>query len=287
MAKYDTNDVKSVQKFLAGIKEQFEGINALLPEDAKAKLDYDAFTDNFFKANEGILANRDAIKQEKLKLSEEYTAYKEQMTAKWGSIDENIQNMYNEVVKERDELKAAMKDGKVDIDGINAKFAAEKQKLVEDFDKRLKEQTQDLATKAESLEAQSTKFKGLFFEKLKSEALTRELDRIKVNPEDRPLIMQANVGRAEIAEDDKGNHSVLFKTDKGDSVPIDKYWDEWSTAGHNQRYILAEDNSGGGASGAGVTQAISETAKLQKQLNDPTTPLHVKMALTAKLNEMN
>ena len=286
MGKYDTSDVKSVQKFLANQKDVFDKINSLLPEDAEVKLDYDAFVDGFFKANEGILKNRDALKQEKLELSKNFEEHKAEIDKKWGSIDENIQELYNEVVKERDALKAVIKDGKVDIDDINKRHASEMQVLENTLREEFKATTNELVATKETLATEVDKFKGKYFDILRTNTLTNELDRIKVNPEDRQLIMQANIGRAEIVENDKGDFEVVF-VNGDERVPSSKFWDTWAADSHNQRYILAEDNSGGGASGATNTQPTSVKAKWQKILDDPTTPPHQKIVAMENLKKLD
>jgi hypothetical protein len=280
MSKYDLADVKSVQKFLLKQKEVYDAVNAQLPEDAK-KLDYDSFTDDFYKANDGILKNRDALKQEKLTLSEEFEAFKANTDEKISSIDEKHKNDYNALVKERDELKTVLKDGNVDIDGINAKHEAAMANLKAEYDGMLTSKTKELTEANEGLTKETTKFKDMFFTKLRKEALSEQLDRVGVNPEDRALIIQANLSRAEIAEDKNGNYKVDFRVDNETTVDGTKFWDSW--AADNQRYLKASDNSGGGAVGGANAQPADAKAQVIQKLQDPNTPLNEWMRLNDQL----
>ena len=63
---YETSDVKSVQKFLGEVKELADKINGVLPEDTEVKFDFDDFSEKFYKANDGIIKNRDTLKKEKM-----------------------------------------------------------------------------------------------------------------------------------------------------------------------------------------------------------------------------
>jgi len=282
--KYDTGDVKSVQKFLTEIKTKFDAVNALLPEGSDA-MDYDGFVNSFFKANDGILKNRDALKQEKIEITETYDTFKKEQTEKWGSIDENIQTMYNNVVEERDSLKSVMKDGKVDIDEVNEKHASEMKLLETRLGEQFATDTKELTDGAVTLTSERDAFKDNYFDVLKTNTLSSELDRIKVNPEDRQLIMDANVSRATIAQDDEGKFNVVFKN--GDeAVNSDKFWDTWASDENHQKYILSGDNNGGGAGGANNTKPASERAKLQAQADDATLPLHKQLLAIEKLGKL-
>jgi hypothetical protein len=282
--KYDTSDVRSLQKFLNNTKELFDKINAKLPEDSTEKLDYDKFEDDFYAANEGLLKNRDALKQEKLSVVEEFDKYKKDTEAKIGSIDEKHKAEYNAIVKERDELKSHMKDGEFDVESMQAKFESEKQALIDEYDKKIQEQTKELKEANEALTGDYNKIKGNHFDLLKKQALSDELDRIKVDPEDRPLIMQANLSRAEIAED-KDKYKVVFKLDDDTTVDSSKYWDNWAKDAHNQRYILAEDNAGGGAGGNAKANVTDKKAMLREKANDTTLPLHERIKIQDELRK--
>lgn len=283
MSKYDTSDVKSVQKFLSTMKAKFDAVNGALPEGTE-QLDYDGFVDSFFKANDGILKNRDALKQEKLSVVEELEKTKGDYEAKMTSIDEKHKSDYNAVVGERDALKATMKDGQVDIDGINAKFDAEKAQMVTEFEAQLKEKTAELMNSNTELTDKAGTFEGLYFETLKTSELSSQLDRIKVGAEHKSLIIDANLSRAQITQDDKGNYNVGFKD--GDNVAkSDAYWDSWAKG--NQQYISAGDNTGGGASGSANVLPTSGKEQIMAKLSDPTLPLDQWMSLNSQLDKMD
>lgn len=267
---YETSDVKSVQKFLGEVKELGDKINSVLPEDAEVKFDFDEFTDKFYKANDGIIKNRDTLKKEKVKLAEEYEGYKSQIEQKWGSIDENLPEQYNKVVEELGSIKAAMKDDKVDLDVIKQQHQSEIERLQKQWEKQLAEKTKELAEQNESLNTKAETFQKLHFNNLKREGLQKELERLNVNPEDRSLIMQANLGRAEISQMENGEYDVFFKNDNGESLPKSDFWNAWASDERNAKYILAEENTGGGASGTTKAKGSSKLEQLQKKFNEAT-----------------
>jgi len=284
MSQYDTLDVKSVQKFLVAQKELFDKVNSKLPEDVE-KLNYENFTNAFFKANEGILKNRDALKQEKLAVVEEFEEYKKKSEETRSSIDEKHKVEYNAIVQERDELKATMKNGNVDIDGINAKHLAELNQLKAESEQQIAAKTKELSEANKLLTSNVDRFKGMFFNKLKKETLSEQLERINVNPEDRALIVQANLSRAEIEEDAKGNYKVAFRVDDETTIDGAKFWDSW--ASNNQRYIKASDNTGGGAPGGAGAKPVSAKVKLVEQLKDPNISTVEWMKLNDQLATMD
>lgn len=267
---YETSDVKSVQKFLGEVKELADKINGVLPEDAEVKFDFDDFSEKFYKANDGIIKNRDTLKKEKIKLAEEYESYKSQIEKKWGSIDENLPDQYNKVVEELGSIKAAMKDDKVDLDVIKQQHQSEIERLQKQWEKQLADKTKELVEQNESLNKKAETFQNLHFNNLKREGLQKELERLNVNPEDRSLIMQANLGRAEISQTENGEYDVFFKDDNGQSLPKSDFWNAWASDEHNAKYILAEQNTGGGASGTTKAKGSSKLEQLQKKFNEAT-----------------
>lgn len=267
---YETSDVKSVQKFLGEVKELADKINGALPEDAEVKFNFDDFSEKFYKANDGIIKNRDTLKKEKIKLAEEYESYKSQTEEKWGSIDENLPDQYNKVVEELGSIKAAMKDDKVDLDVIKQQHQSEIERLQKQWEKQLADKTKELAEQNESLNTKAETFQNLHFNNLKREGLQKELERLNVNPEDRSLIMQANLGRAEISQTENGEYDVFFKDDNGQSLPKSDFWNAWASDEHNAKYILAEENTGGGASGTTKAKGSSKLEQLQKKFNEAT-----------------
>jgi len=267
---YETSDVKSVQKFLGEVKELADKINSILPEDAEVKFDFDDFSEKFYKANDGIIKNRDTLKKEKIKLAEEYESYKSQIEEKWGSIDENLPDQYNKVVEELGSIKAAMKDDKVDLDVIKQQHQSEIERLQKQWEKQLADKTKELVEQNESLNKKAETFQNLHFNNLKREGLQKELERLNVNPEDRSLIMQANLGRAEISQTENGEYDVFFKDDNGQSLPKSDFWNAWASDEHNAKYILAEQNTGGGASGTAKAKGSSKLEQLQKKFNEAT-----------------
>jgi hypothetical protein len=267
---YETSDVKSVQKFLGEVKELADKINSTLPEDAEVKFDFDDFSEKFYKANDGIIKNRDTLKKEKIKLAEEYESYKSQIEEKWGSIDENLPDQYNKVVEELGSIKAAMKDDKVDLDVIKQQHQSEIERLQKQWEKQLADKTKELVEQNESLNKKAETFQNLHFNNLKREGLQKELERLNVNPEDRSLIMQANLGRAEISQTENGEYDVFFKDDNGQSLPKSDFWNAWASDEHNAKYILAEQNTGGGASGTTKAKGSSKLEQLQKKFNEAT-----------------
>jgi uncharacterized protein YukE len=267
---YETSDVKSVQKFLGEVKELADKINGVLPEDAEVKFDFDDFSEKFYKANDGIIKNRDTLKKEKIKLAEEYESYKSQIEEKWGSIDENLPDQYNKVVEELGSIKAAMKDDKVDLDVIKQQHQSEIERLQKQWEKQLADKTKELVEQNESLNKKAETFQNLHFNNLKREGLQKELERLNVNPEDRSLIMQANLGRAEISQTENGEYDVFFKDDNGQSLPKSDFWNAWASDEHNAKYILAEQNTGGGASGTTKAKGSSKLEQLQKKFNEAT-----------------
>lgn len=267
---YETSDVKSVQKFLGEVKELADKINGVLPEDAEVKFDFDDFSEKFYKANDGIIKNRDTLKKEKIKLAEEYESYKSQIEKKWGSIDENLPDQYNKVVEELGSIKAAMKDDKVDLDVIKQQHQSEIERLQKQWEKQLADKTKELVEQNESLNKKAETFQNLHFNNLKREGLQKELERLNVNPEDRSLIMQANLGRAEISQTENGEYDVFFKDDNGQSLPKSDFWNAWASDERNAKYILAEQNTGGGASGTAKAKGSSKLEQLQKKFNEAT-----------------
>jgi len=267
---YETSDVKSVQKFLGEVKELADKINGALPEDAEVKFDFDDFSEKFYKANDGIIKNRDTLKKEKIKLAEEYERYKSQIEKKWGSIDENLPDQYNKVVEELGSIKAAMKDDKVDLDVIKQQHQSEIERLQKQWEKQLADKTKELVEQNESLNKKAETFQNLHFNNLKREGLQKELERLNVNPEDRSLIMQANLGRAEISQTENGEYDVFFKDDNGQSLPKSDFWNAWASDERNAKYILAEQNTGGGASGTAKAKGSSKLEQLQKKFNEAT-----------------
>lgn len=272
LMEYDLKDVKSVQKFLVQMKDVADNINAELGEDAKVKFDYEDFTEQFYKANEGILKNRDTIKQEKLKVAEDFNAYKTEVETQWGNVDTNIVAKYDAAVSELASLKESIKDsdGGFDIDKLKAQAELEKAELEKSYNEKLLEETKPLTEQLEKLSSDVGRYKGKYFSKLKKEAVENELDRIKVNPEDKALILEANLGRAEIAETEDDNISVVFKDNDGHSVALSKYWDMWASNDKHQKYILSEDNSGGGSQG-GTHQGVTAKDKLLQKLTEAKT----------------
>lgn len=180
---YETSDVKSVQKFLGEVKELADKINGVLPEDAEVKFDFDDFSEKFYKANDGIIKNRDTLKKEKIKLAEDFDSFKTQTEEKWGSIDENLPDQYNKVVEELGSIKAAMKDDKVDLDVIKQQHQSEIERLQKQWEKQLADKTKELADQNELLNTKAETFQNLHFNNLKREGLQKELERLNVDPE--------------------------------------------------------------------------------------------------------
>lgn len=265
--EYDLSDVKSVQKFLVHMKGVADSVNGALKEDAKVKFDYDEFTEQFYKANEGILKNRNTIKEEKLKVAEDFNKYKTEIEKQWGEVDTNIVKKYESAITELASLKETIKagEGGFDIDKLKAQVELEKTELEKEYNEKLLEETKPLTEQLEQLASEVGKYKGKYFSKLKKEAVENELDRINVNPADRDLVLAANLGRAEIAETDGDGFSVVFKDDEGHSVALSKYWDNWANNAKYQKYILSEDNSGGGSKG-GSHQGVTAMDKLIQKL---------------------
>jgi hypothetical protein len=286
---YDVGDVKSVQKFLGEMKEKFNSINSVLPEGAE-KVDFDSFSESFFNANEGILKNRDALKTEKLALNtklEETSKTLKEYEEKIGSIDETLPDKYNKTIEELNALKDSVKDGSVDIDVIKARHEAEKKKLEAEVAKSWEEKLNGALGEVDSYKNASETFQNLYFNTLKKDSLVDDLDRIKVNPEDRPLILQANLSRAEVAEDGEGGYAVFYRTDKGELVSGQEFWDKWAVSDHNQKYILAEENNGGGASGApSKGNTLSKRDQLIKQLQE-SQDLKERLRLTEEISKLN
>ena len=279
---YETSDVKSVQKFLGEVKELADKINGVLPEDAEVKFDFDEFSEKFYRANDGIIKNRDTLKKEKIKLAEDFDSFKTQTEEKWGSIDENLPDQYNKVVEELGSIKAAMKDDKVDLDVIKQQHQSEIERLQKQWEKQLADKTKELADQNELLNTKAETFQNLHFNNLKREGLQKELERLNVDPEDRSLIMQANLGRAEISQTENGEYDVFFKDDNGQSLPKSDFWNAWASDEHNAKYILAEQNTGGGASGTTKAKGSSKLEQLQRQFNE-TTDLKKKIQLSEEM----
>jgi len=279
---YETSDVKSVQKFLGEVKELADKINGVLPEDTEVKFDFDDFSEKFYKANDGIIKNRDTLKKEKIKLAEDFESFKTQTEEKWGSIDENLPDQYNKVVEELGSIKAAMKDDKVDLDVIKQQHQSEIERLQKQWEKQLADKTKELADQNELLNTKAETFQNLHFNNLKREGLQKELERLNVDPEDRSLIMQANLGRAEISQTENGEYDVFFKDDNGQSLPKSDFWNAWASDEHNAKYILAEQNTGGGASGTTKAKGSSKLEQLQRQFNE-TTDLKKKIQLSEEM----
>lgn len=286
---YDATDVKSIQKFLGELKDITDKVNSAIPEDSDVKLDYDELTDKFYKANEGILKNRDTLKKEKLKVSNELEQKEKEMKdlhEKLGSIDENLPDEYNKVVNELSSLKEAMKDDKVDIDVINAKHKSEMEKLQADLDKQHQEQLKQIEKERDEIKTVADTYQNKYTDKLKREGLMSELERLNVNPEDRPLILQANLGRAEVSQTETGDFDVFFKTDNGETLPKSDFWNAWANDERNARYILAEGNAGGGASGTTTTKGTSKRDKLMKELERPDLPLKDRIRLSEEVAKL-
>lgn len=286
--EYDVSDVKSVQSFLIGMKDKIDTVNGKLPEDVE-KLDYDEFTESFFKANEGILKNRDAIKKEKLSLSsklEETTTKLTDYEGKLSSLDESLPDRYNKAIDELNTLKDSIKDGAVDLDKIKARHEDEKKRLEADFSKKMQDELNAKLSEADSYKKSSETFQGMYFATLRKDSLSEDLERIHVNPEDKALIMQANLSRAEVAEDGEGGYAVFYKDDKGGLVSGQEFWDKWASSDHNQKYILADQNTGGGASGVRKSANISERDKLVKQLQE-TNDLKSRIVLMEKIKKLD
>jgi hypothetical protein len=286
---YDVSDVKSVQKFLGEMKDKFSAINVKLPEDAE-KIDFDAFSESFYNANEGILKNRDALKTEKLSLNsklEEYDKKVKEYEEKIESIDETLPEKYNKTIEELTSLKESVKGGSVDIDVIKARHEADKKKLEAELSKTWEEKLNNITNEVDSYKKTAETFQNLYFNTLKKESVVDDLDRIKVNPEDRPLILQANLSRAEVADDGEGGFAVFYRTDKGELVSGQDFWDKWAISDHNQKYILADENIGGGASGAPTKgTAIGKRDQLMKQLQE-SPDLKERLRLTEEISKLN
>ena len=163
-----------------------------------------------------------------------------------------------------------MKDDKVDLDVIKQQHQSEIERLQKQWEKQLADKTKELAEQNESLNTKAETFQNLHFNNLKREGLQKELERLNVNPEDRSLIMQANLGRAEISQTENGEYDVFFKDDNGQSLPKSDFWNAWASDEHNAKYILAEENTGGGASGTTKAKGSSKLEQLQKKFNEAT-----------------
>ena len=266
--KDSMNEVKSVTDFLLGMKGQFDGINASLPEDA-SKVDFSAFTDSFYKANEGILKNRDKLKDEKAGLSTtlgERDARITNLEKLTSSIDKDLPDKYNQAIEELSTLKGSMKDGKLDIDVFNQQKQSEIDKLNELHTSDLNEKLSAKDTELDSYRSLSETFQGLFSAQLVSSELTNDLNRINVNPEDMALISQAYLSRAEVSKDREDNYGVFYKNDKGELQSGVEFWDKWATDEHNQKYILADVNNGGGASFTKAPPSMGERGKMEMSL---------------------
>jgi len=109
-----------------------------------------------------------------------------------------------------------------------------------------------------------------------------ELERINVNPEDRPLIQRAYLGRAEVSNEgeDKNKFDVFYKNDKGELQSGVEFWDKWATEESNQKYVLADDNKGGGANPNKRTSVVNSTDKYGKTLTEENATLSTKDKLT-------
>lgn len=271
MGKYDSmNEVKSVSDFLLKMKGQFDGLNASLPEDA-SKVDFETFTDSFYKANEGILKNRDLLKGEKTKLTTEMgektgrITELEQLTS---SIDKNLPDKYNQAIEELSTLKATIKDGAVDVDVINTRHNQKITDLETDFATTLADKLSAQLTELDSFKTSSSLFQDLYNATLKEGDLLKELKRLNVNPEDTALITQAYISRADVSEDGEGGFAVFYKNDKGDLESGVEFWDKWAIIDHNQKYILAADNTGGGASPQRKPGSVNNRDVLVKAMDD-------------------
>ena len=163
-----------------------------------------------------------------------------------------------------------MKDDKVDLDVIKQQHQSEIERLQKQWEKQLADKTKELADQNELLNTKAETFQNLHFNNLKREGLQKELERLNVNPEDRSLIMQANLGRAEISQTENGEYDVFFKDDNGQSLPKSDFWNAWASDEHNAKYILAEQNTGGGASGTTKAKGSSKLEQLQRQFNETT-----------------
>lgn len=288
MSKYDTKDVKSVQTFLMGMKSKIDAINSVLPEDAE-KFDFDAFTEDFYTANEGILKNRDTLKQEKMKASKELEDTQAQLNAlneKVSSIDETLPDKYNKSIQELETLKSTLKDGNVDLDVINKRHQDEIARVTSSFEKDLADKLAEKDNEVNSYKDSTEVFRDKYFATLKRDTLADELERINVNPEDRPLIMQAHLSRAKIADDGEGQFDVVFTDEKGVSLSGQEFWDKWASSDHNQKYLLADENLGGGASGRKRVTSVSQRDKLVKALNEA-TDLKTQITLSEELARMD
>jgi hypothetical protein len=265
MGKYDSmNEVKSVTDFLLEMKGQFDGINASMPEGA-SKIDFGAFQDGFFKANEGILKNRDKLKDEKAGLSttlSERDARITNLEKLTSSIDKDLPDKYNQAIEELGTLKGSMKDGKLDIDVFNQQKQSEIDKLNELHASDLIEKLSAKDTELNTYKSSSETFQGLFSEQLRSGNLMDELKRINVNPEDMTLISQAYLSRAEVSKDREDKYGVFYKDDKGDLKSGVEFWDKWAVDKHNQKYILADVNTGGGVRPTRPAANVGERGKM-------------------------
>jgi len=284
----DNSEVKSVVKFLMNVKTMFDITNTKLPEDA-TKIDFDQFETDFYKANEGLQKNRDQLKTEKLKLVDEADANKttmDELTKKYSSIDENLPDKYNKAIDELSGLKASIKDGAVDIDLINNKHQSEIELLTTTMEKAKTDELAVKDTELNSFRTSSDTFKGLYTKTLRKEGLMNELERINVNPEDRPLIMRAYLGRAEVSNEgeDKDKFDVFYKNDKGDLQSGTEFWDKWATDGHNQKYVLADENKGGGANPNKNPVAVNPNDKNLKTLNEESDTLSLQDKMTLMEN---
>jgi len=272
MGKLDSmNEVKSVTDFLLGMKGQFDGINASLPEDA-SKVDFGVFTDAFYKANEGILKNRDKLKDEKARLSTDLGERDSRITnleKLTSSIDTSLPDKYNQAIEELSTLKSSIKDGAVDIDVLNQRKQSEIADLKASHETVLADALATKDTELNTYKGLSETFQGLFSDQLRSSELMNELKRINVNPEDTTLISQAYLGRAEVSKDREDNYGVFYKNDKGDLQSGVEFWDKWAVDEHNQKYILADVNIGGGASSNGKpTPSGGERGKMVTAYNE-------------------
>lgn len=271
MGKYDSmNEVKSVTDFLLGMKGQFDGINASLPEDS-SKVDFGIFQDAFYKANEGILKNRDKLKDEKARLGtdlEERDSRITNLEQLTSSIDMSLPDKYNKAIEELSTLKGSIKDGAVDIDVLNQRKQSEIDDLKASHVKALTEALLVKDTEINSYKGLSETFQGLFSNQLKDSELMNQLKRINVNPEDMALISQAYLGRAEVSKDREDKFGVFYKDDKGELKSGVEFWDKWATDAHNQKYILADVNTGGGASSTKAPISGGERGKMVHAYED-------------------
>lgn len=278
---YDTSEVKSVQAFLNETKKQMEDINQKLPEGEKG-LNFDVFQEKFFQANEGLLKNRDTLKEEKAKWKTEYDSLNE----KFSSIDPELPNKYNDLLKEHESLKGSMQDGNADVASIEKRFRSDMEKREALLQKKYEEEMNKIKEEAESYKKQADTFSEMHKNTLKREGLKNELKRISVRPEDEALIMQANLSRAKVVDDDSGSMKLVFVDDEGHELPSEMYWDNWASKSENQRYILAAQHTGGGAAGGSATPSTKQQQLLEAFNNAKSLPERMRyMQELEKLNK--